>query len=299
MTGYARVEETFAVERLEQMWSWGWELKSVNARGLDLRCRVPAGFERLDAQARKILSDGLSRGSVSAQLSVQCKKTRSALGINRDLLENILKLQANLEKEGTVYPSPPRLDVLLTVRGMIDDGHAETLDADERAALEAAALAGLSIVLDQLVAMRAEEGRRLHAVFEDQLSMLDGLLGQARSQTDWQVGICKARLREQLNEILEASPPVAEERLAQELALIATKADVREEIERLNAHLEACRDLLKTDVPVGRRLDFLCQELNREANTICSKSAALALTTIGLELKSVIEQFREQIQNVE
>jgi uncharacterized protein (TIGR00255 family) len=182
---------------------------------------------------------------------------------------------------------------------MIDDGHAETLDADERAALEAAALAGLSIVLDQLVTMRAEEGRRLHAVLEDQLSMLDGLLGQAKKQTDWQVGICKARLREQLNEILQASPPVAEERLAQELALIATKADVREEIERLNAHLEACRDLLKTDVPVGRRLDFLCQELNREANTICSKSAALALTTIGLELKSVIEQFREQIQNVE
>ncbi|MDE0809567.1 MAG: hypothetical protein OSB69_09600, partial [Alphaproteobacteria bacterium] len=163
MTGYARVEETFAVERLEQMWSWGWELKSVNARGLDLRCRVPTGFERLDAQARKILSDGLSRGSVSAQLSVQCKKTRSALGINRDLLEDILKLQANLENEGTVYPSPPRLDVLLTVRGMIDDGHAETLDADERAALEAAALAGLSVVLDQLVTMRAEEGRRLHA----------------------------------------------------------------------------------------------------------------------------------------
>jgi uncharacterized protein (TIGR00255 family) len=299
MTGYARVDETFVVERLEQTWSWGWELKSVNARGLDLRCRVPSGSERLDPQARKILSGGLARGSVSAQLSMQCKETRSALGINRDLLDDIMKLQAELENEGTVFPSPPRLDVLLTVRGMIDDGDAETLDADERAALEAVALAGLSTALDQLVTMRADEGRRLHAVLEGQLSTLESLLGQAKKQTDGQVDVFKARLREQLNEILQASPPVAEERLAQELALIATKADVSEEIERLNAHLEACRDLLNADGPVGRRLDFLCQELNREANTICSKSAELALTTIGLELKSVIEQFREQIQNVE
>ena len=299
MTGYARVDETFVIDRLGQTWTWGWELKSVNARGLDLRCRVPNGSERLDALARKVLGGSLTRGSVSAQLSMQCQETRSAPGINRELLNDIMRLQEELEGEGTVFPSPPRLDVLLTVRGMIDDGEADTLDAEERAALDAAALAGLSTALEQLVAMRAEEGRRLHDVLEDQLSSLEGLLERSRKQTEGQVETFRERLREQLSEILQSSPPVPEERLAVELALIATKADVREEIERLGAHLEACRDLLASGGPVGRRLDFLCQELNREANTICSKSADLALTSIGLELKSVIEQFREQVQNVE
>ena len=299
MTGYARVDETFVVERLGQTWTWGWELKSVNARGLDLRCRVPSGSERLDTQARKVLGGGLGRGSVSAQLSMQRQESRSTPGINRALLNNIMELQEEVEGEGTVFPSPPRLDVLLTIRGMIEEGDAETLDGEERSALDAAALVGLSTALEQLVAMRADEGRRLHEVLEDQLTSLEDLLERARKQTEGQVEAFRARLREQLTEILEASPPVPEERLAQELALIATKADVREEIERLKAHLEACRDLLASGGPVGRRLDFLCQELNREANTICSKSADLALTSIGLELKSVIEQFREQVQNVE
>ena len=299
MTGYARVDETFVVDRLDQTWSWGWELKSVNARGLDLRCRVPSGSERLDTLARKVLGARLTRGSVSAQLSIQCQETNSAPRINRNLLNDIMRLQEELEGEGTVFPSPPRLDVLLTIRGMFDDREAETLDVEERAALNDAALAGLSTALEQLVIMRADEGRRLRDVLEDQLSSLEGLLEQARKQTEGQVELFRTRLREQLNEILQSSPPVPEERLAQELALIATKADVREELERLKAHLEACRDLLTSGGPVGRRLDFLCQELNREANTICSKSADLALTSIGLELKSVIEQFREQVQNVE
>jgi uncharacterized protein (TIGR00255 family) len=299
MTGYARVDETFVVERLGQTWSWGWELKSVNARGLDLRCRVPSGSERLDTQARKVLGGKLTRGAVSAHLSLHCQASRSAPRINREMLGDIMRLQEEMEGEGSIFPSPPRLDVLLTIRGMIEDGDAETLDADERAALDAAALAGLSTALEQLLAMRAEEGRRLQDMLEDQLSSLEALLERARTQTAGQGEVFRTRLTEQLNEILQASPPVPEERMAQELALIASKTDVREEMERLNAHLEACRDLLASGDPVGRRLDFLCQELNREANTICSKSADLALTTIGLELKSVIEQFREQVQNVE
>jgi uncharacterized protein (TIGR00255 family) len=299
MTGYARVDETFVAERLGQTWSCGWELKSVNARGLDLRCRVPGGSERLDAQARKALSARLTRGSISAQLSMQRQEVKSTTRINRELLDDILKLQEELEGEGAVFPSPPRLDVLLTVRGMIDDGEAGELDADERAELDAAAMAGLAGALEQLVTMRLDEGRRLHDVLEGQLGTLEGLLEQARERAGGLVDLFRERMREQLNEVLQASPTVSEERLAQELAVIATKADVREEIERLNAHLEASRELLNSGEPVGRRLDFLCQELNREANTICSKSADLPLTGIGLELKSVIEQFREQIQNVE
>jgi len=189
--------------------------------------------------------------------------------------------------------------VLLTIRGMIEDGEAETLDSDERAALDAATMAGLSTAIEQLVTMRAEEGRRLREVLEDQLANLEALLARSRERAAEQVDVLRGRLADQLNELLNTAPPVAEDRLAQELALIATKADVREEIERLAAHLEACRDLLNAGGPVGRRLDFLCQELNREANTICSKSADLSLTAVGLELKTVIEQFREQVQNVE
>lgn len=299
MTGYARVDETFVVDRLGQTWSWGWELKSVNAKGLDIRCRVPNGHEALDAQARKILGARLARGSVSAQLSMQCQDARSAPGINRELLNDVMRLQEELEAEGAVFPSPPRLDVLLTIRGMIEEGEAEALGSDERAALDTAATGGLSAAIEQLVTMRAEEGRRLQTVLEDQLTRLEDLLAKSRERATEQVDLLRSRLSDQLNELLNASPPVAEDRLAQELALLATKADVREEIERLAAHIEACRDLLKSGEPVGRRLDFLCQELNREANTICSKSADLALTAIGLELKTVIEQFREQVQNVE
>lgn len=299
MTGYARVDETIVVDRLGQTWSWGWELKTVNAKGLDIRCRVPSGSEAMDVQARKMLGARLARGSVQAQLSMQCQEARTTPRINRDLLNDIMRLQEELEGEGTVFPSPPRLDALLTIRGMIEDGEAETLDSDERAALDAAAIEGLAAAIEQLLRMRAEEGRRLHEVLEDQLSSLETLLATSRERAAGQVDVLRARLADQLNELLNASPPVAEDRLAQELALIATKADIREEIERLAAHLEACRDLLNSGGPVGRRLDFLCQELNREANTICSKSADLALTATGLEMKTVIEQFREQVQNVE
>jgi uncharacterized protein (TIGR00255 family) len=299
MTGYARVDETIVVDRLGQTWSWGWELKTVNAKGLDIRCRVPSGSEAMDVQARKMLGARLARGSVQAQLSMQCQEARTTPRINRDLLNDIMRLQEELEGEGTVFPSPPRLDALLTIRGMIEDGEAETLDSDERAALDAAAIEGLAAAIEQLLTMRAEEGRRLHEVLEDQLSSLETLLATSRERAAGQVDVLRARLADQLNELLNASPPVAEDRLAQELALIATKADIREEIERLAAHLEACRDLLNSGGPVGRRLDFLCQELNREANTICSKSADLALTATGLEMKTVIEQFREQVQNVE
>jgi len=299
MTGYARVDGSVAIDRLGQTWTWGWELKSVNARGLDLRCRIPSGSERLDAEVRKVLVGHLIRGSVSAQLSIQCAEVTRAPRINHALLNDIMVLQEQLETEGSVFPSPPRLDVLLTIRGMIDEGEAQPLDDDGRAALEGAAMTGLVTALAQMVTMRAEEGRRLHGVLGDQLASLEGLLRQAREVTDGQVDTLQARLRAQLDEILQASPPISEERLAQELAIIATKVDVHEEIERLAAHLEACQDLMASGESVGRRLDFLCQELNREANTICSKSADLALSGVGLEMKSVIEQFREQIQNVE
>lgn len=299
MTGYARMDGTAAIDRLDQIWVWSWELKSVNAKGLDLRCRFPSGAERLEAPARKAISARLTRGAVTAHLTMQRQQGAAATRINRTLLRDIMALQEELESEGLVFPSPPRLDVLLTVRGMVDADDVDELDAEEQDKLDAAALTGLHAALEQLTTMRAEEGARLHEVLSAQLATLEDLRAGAAEHGEGQVEMFRERIKAQIAELLEASPPVAEERLAQELAVIATKADVREEIDRLGAHLQACRDLLTSGEAVGRRLDFLCQELNREANTICSKAADLALTALGLDLKSGIEQFREQIQNVE
>ena len=299
MTGYARIDGTIAIDRLGQNWTWGWELKSVNARGLDLRCRFPSGAERLEAETRKAISGRLTRGSVTAHLTMQRQVGAIATRINRGLLRDVMALQEELEADGLVFPSPPRLDVLLTVRGMVDADDVEELGAEERAVVDAAARAGLTVALDQLVAMRGEEGARLHDVLSAQLVTLEGLRDQAAVHGEGRIDMFRERIQAQMSELLQASPPVAEERLAQELAVIVSKADVREEIDRLGAHLQACRDHLASGEAVGRRLDFLCQELNREANTICSKSADLSLTAIGLDLKSGIERFREQVQNVE
>lgn len=299
MTGYARIDGAVTIDRLAQDWTWAWELKSVNARGLDVRCRLSGGADWLEAQARKLISDRVTRGSVTAQFSFQSQESETVPRVNRKLLQDVMVLQEELEAEGAVFPSPPRLDVLLTVRGMVDAAEPEQLGPEDREPVAQVALDGLAQAMDQLIAMRAEEGRRLEAVLSDHLGTLDGLVDRANAIALDQVPALRERLRAQVAELLDASPALPEERLVQELAVIATKADVREEIERLRAHLAACRDLLASGEAVGRRLDFLCQELNREANTICSKSADMALTGAGLEMKATIEQFREQVQNVE
>ncbi|MBM85735.1 MAG: YicC family protein [Rhodospirillaceae bacterium] len=299
MTGYARVDGSIVIERLNQTWSWNWELKSVNARGLDLRFRTPPGSEAVETIARKTISGSLARGSITANLYVRCGAEAVVPRINRTLLRDIISLQAELEAQGLTFASPPRLDVLLTIRGIIDAEEADPLGGEERTQLDAAVLIGLQTALDKLREMRVEEGIRLGEVLSEHITMIADLHDHARAQAEGQTETIKNRLRRQTDELLLASPGLTEERLAQELAILATKSDVREEIARLKAHVEACRDLLDSGGAVGRRLDFLCQELNREANTICSKASDLALTKIGLELKSTIEQFREQIQNVE
>jgi uncharacterized protein (TIGR00255 family) len=290
MTGFARAEGQ------HDGLGWAWELKSVNGRGLDIRTRAPQGFEGLEPLARQKLGEALKRGNVNVSLIVERRAGEAGIRINRAVLDQVLALQAELA--GRVDAAPPRLESLLAVRGVVEAGEADA-DEEARAARDADILAGLEQAVQALVASRLEEGARLAAMLTGHLDRIEALTGQARALGSVQPEALKARLRQQVLELLDASPALNEDRLAQEAALLATKADIREELDRLVAHVHAATDLLDAGGPVGRRLDFLAQEFNREANTLCSKSNGTELTAIGLELKTVIDQMREQIQNLE
>jgi len=290
MTGFAREEG--ADDRAQ----WIWEARSVNARGLDIRCKLPPGLDRLEAPAREAVGKRARRGNVSVNLTLTRRAGEGTLKINRALLDEVIRLRGELGD--VVDAAPPRLESLLAVRGIVEIAE-EQVDEAAETARDGALLAALERALDAMAAMRREEGRRLAAVFADQLAELEKLAKSASETAAVQPAAIKARLAEQVAALMEAEPALPEERLAQEAALLAAKADVAEELDRLRAHIAAVGDLLKAKDAVGRRLDFLCQELNREANTLCAKSADLELTNIGLALKAAIERLREQVQNVE
>jgi uncharacterized protein (TIGR00255 family) len=288
MTGFARAEgETAGL-------AWIWEVKSVNGRSLDLRLRLAAGFEALEPQLRAELAARFRRGNVSANLTV-ARTSAPPLRVNRAGLAQLVALMNELKDE--IDAAPPRLDGLLAVRGVVEtvEDEAEPVVEERRRAL----LSGWAVALDRLAAARAEEGARLAALLGDQIGEIAALVEAADSSAAAQPAALRERLRANLASLADTVPAIPEERIAQELALLVTRSDVREEIERLRAHLDQASDLLRQDEPAGRRLDFLCQELNREANTLCAKSADIALTRIGMALKAVIEQFREQVQNIE
>ncbi|MDM7946881.1 MAG: YicC/YloC family endoribonuclease [Oceanibaculum nanhaiense] len=290
MTGFARAEGQ------HDGLGWAWELKSVNGRGLDIRTRAPQGFESLEPLARQKLGEALKRGNVNVSLVVERRAGEAGIRINRAVLDQVLALQAELA--GKVDAAPPRLDSLLAVRGVVEAGE-EDADEEARAARDADVLAGLEQAVKALVTSRLEEGARLGAMLTGHLDRIEELTTQAKALGSVQPEALKARLRQQVLELLEASPALNEDRLAQEAALLATKADIREELDRLAAHIAAARELMQAGSQIGRRFDFLCQEFNREANTLCSKSGDTELTRIGLELKAVIDQLKEQVQNVE
>ena len=288
MTGFARAEgEAEGI-------SWIWELKSVNGRALDLRLRLAPGFDVLEPQLRAALARCCKRGNVSATLTVN-RTQPPAVRVNREMLGQLLALLRELA--GQVEAAPPRLDGLLGIRGII-----ETADDDLEPVVESrrvAVLAGWSLALDRLVAARAEEGARLAALLGAQRAELAALVEAAAASAAAQPAAIRARLEALLAELAGLAPSMPEERVAQELAMLVGRSDVREELDRLRAHIAQAGDLLQRGEAVGRQLDFLCQELNREANTLCSKSADIELTRIGLSLKAAIEQFREQVQNLE
>ena len=290
MTGFARQEGA------DEVMGWTWEIKSVNGRGLDLRLRLPQGFEALEPAARKLAPQRLARGNLQISLSVDRSRAPLRYRVNRELLQQLVELSKSLGDDLPV--EPPRLDGLLAVKGVLEpeeDGETE----ESLAAREAAMLKDLDSGLTKLAAVRREEGARLLTVIRTHLGEIGELVAAAGQEAEAQPEALRARLAEQVAALLEASPALPEERLAQEAALLATKADIREELDRLAAHLESAQELLDASEPVGRRLDFLCQELNREANTLCAKSAGMELTRQGLAIKTLIEKLREQIQNIE
>lgn len=290
MTGYARAEGA------QDGICWFWEVRSVNSRGLDIRCRVPSGHDAFDAAARDAISKAFTRGAVSLNLQIERGSQQVDLKINETALEQLLALQRDLGER--IDSAPLRLDALLNLRGIAEaiEKKEDPATADAR---QQAILLDLSKALEQLAGNRREEGARLLNILYDQLRKIGRLTEAAAETAETQPAHLRERLAKQVAELMEARIGVSEDRLTQEAALLALKADVREEVERLRSHVVAATALLDTGGVVGRKLDFLCQEFNREVNTICSKASNIALTRIGLDLKATIEQFREQVQNVE
>ncbi|MBS0520615.1 MAG: YicC family protein [Proteobacteria bacterium] len=293
MTGYARAQGADDRRR------WVWEARSVNGRNLDVRCRVPQGYERLENPARSAVGTRLKRGNVSLTLTVASERSGKPLRINRALLGELSALVEEMRKAGA---APPSADGLLRVRGVIEEEEEGEESEEALATLDKALNATLDSALKALAAARAAEGKALAAVLEGHVAEIESLCRRAAERAQAQIGTVRTRFQTQLAELLDRAPALSEERFAQEVALLVGKADVREELDRLSAHIAQARTLLaeaRPDNPVGRKLDFLCQEFNREANTLCSKSADIELTRIGIDLKGAIERMREQVQNVE
>ena len=290
MTGFARAEGK------EGTLSWAWEARSVNGKSLDIRCRLPTGFDRLEVPVRKAAAERLARGNVSLTLSIDRAATQGGYRINRDLLDQVLALRQELGD--VVASAPPTLEGILAVRGIVEAVEAtdDTADTERR---DAAILGTLDEALAGLTVMRGEEGAHLKQIADGLLDQIEALLDTARAGAAAQPEAVAQRVKDMVGELTEAGPNISEDRLTQEIALVIGRADVREELDRLTAHLAAARNLVSGVGPIGRKFDFLCQEFNREANTLCAKAADMALNATGLELKAAVEQLREQIQNIE
>lgn len=290
MTGFARshgVAGTYA---------WAWEIKSVNSKGLDLKLRLPPGWDAIEPAARTRASETLARGSVFANLTVSREGAAPAVRVNEPVLAAVLATLKGLS--GKVEAAPPTLDGILALKGVIEVGEALE-NEDERRAAETAIVAAFGETLHGLSDMRRSEGEALGRLLMARLSEIAALAARAEAAPGRKPEAIKARLAEQVATLMETSQRFDADRLHQEAILLATKADIREELDRLVAHVAQARKLIGGGGPIGRKLDFLAQELNRESNTLCAKANDVELTNIGLELKSVVEQFREQVQNLE
>ena len=290
MTGFARVEGQI------DGFAWVWELKSVNGKALDLRFRFPAGYDALEAPCKALLGDRVKRGSINIVLTITEAARAAQLQINETVLGQVIVLLKSLE--GAIDAAPPRLDGLLGMRGVMELVD-EQPDPAARELRLAALTASFGQAADALLAARDGEGERIGRVLGTRLDEIAGFVSDAERSAAAQPDAIRMRFKQQIADLLDGASPVSEDRLAQELALILARADVREELDRLTAHIQGARELLAEGLGVGRRFDFLCQEFNREANTVCSKSADLGLTRTGLGLKAAIEQLREQVQNIE
>ena len=288
MTGFGRADGA------ADGWTWSVEARSVNGRNLEVRYRGPNGFDELERLAKAAAQSRFARGQVT--LGLQARRARAAdvaVVVNEPLLARYLSLANQLAEEGA---TPPSADGLLALRGVIEAPEEED-DAETRAAVQAEMAKTIEAALDALKTSRLGEGAQLQPVLQDFVARIEALVAQAEAEAEGQVEAIRERFTRRISELAPDAPGL-EDRIFLEAAALASKADVREELDRLTAHVAAARQLLGQP-PAGRKLDFLMQEFMREANTLCSKSATTALTALGLELKAVIEQLREQVQNVE
>jgi len=287
MTGFARVDGATVG------WTWTWEARSVNGKGLEARFRLPTGFEGLEAKARELAKSRFSRGNINASLNLRRESETGVARIDLARMHSLLDQAAPVLADGSVQA--PTLDGMLALPGMIDNEQVGV--GDDPDVLNAALLSTLTQAFDGLLEGRREEGAALSEVLSGHVAEITRLTGEAASHAATRTDAIRDRIAAKFAELLPDGLP--EDRLATEAAMLAVKMDVREELDRLRAHIDAARALLAQGSPVGRKLDFLSQEFNREANTLCSKSADSSLTAIGLSLKNTVDQFREQIQNVE
>jgi uncharacterized protein (TIGR00255 family) len=290
MTGFARGHG------VSGPYAWSWEIKSVNAKGLDIRLRLPPGWDAVEVPARQRATEKLARGTVYANLTVERKGIVPTVKVNEPVLNAVLATLKSLG--GKVDAAKPSLDGILALKGVIEVTEEDEREEDRRAA-EAAILAGFDRLLADLIAMRREEGATLGRLLSARLDEIAALAARAEKAPGRKPEAIKARLAEQIATLLAASQRFDSDRLHQEAILIATKADIREELDRLASHVAQVRKMIADGGPIGRRLDFLAQELNRESNTLTAKANDTELTNIGLGLKSTVEQFREQVQNLE
>ncbi len=290
MTGFARFDSAYNEHQ------WTWELRSVNGRGLEVRYRLPHGFDDLEIALRKKTGIVLSRGSVNINLALRQDAGGSRLQLNQEALSDVMAMIEQTQKSGVTMTSPSP-EGILSIKGVIEARDNDFGD-DERKALVSALESSFETALSNLSAARSAEGQSLVGVLTGQLDTIGTLANQARKQAQGITTQLREKILTQIND-LASDVTISEERLAQEVAVMAVKADVCEELDRLDAHLEAAGELMMQEGPVGRKFDFLVQEFNREANTLCSKAADIDLKKTGLELKTVIDQMREQIQNVE
>jgi uncharacterized protein (TIGR00255 family) len=290
MTGFARADG--ATGNL----TWHWEVRSVNGRGFDIRLRLPPGFEGLEPRIREILGKHVVRGSVTVNLGVRRTHGQAQIQLNETALGQVVEALEQLRR--TVSVGPPSAEALLGIKGVLELVEPEENDAEVLARAEAM-LASLSEAVQAMVRARTEEGSRLQAVVLDQLTMIEHLVVRIERSPARTPDAIRQRLREQVGRLMETGTTLDEGRLYQEAALLATRADAEEELKRLTAHISAAKELLASRDPAGRRLDFLAQEFNREANTLCSKAGDVDTTRAGLDLKAVIDQMREQVQNIE
>ena len=290
MTGFARSHGASGPYAFE------WELKSVNAKGFDLRMRLPPGWDDLEALAKKRASQMLSRGTVYANLNVKRTTAASTIRVNEEVLASIVKVAGTLA--GKLDAVAPSVDGLLGIKGVIEVVEPESSETEDMAAKEVAT-AAFEQALADLVEMRQREGVSLGRILSQRMDEIEQLAKRAEAAPGRKPEAIKARLAEQIATLLESSDRFDPDRLNQEALLMATKADIREELDRIASHIAQTREMIARGGPIGRRLDFLAQEFNREVNTCCSKSNDVELTNIGLEMKNVVEQFREQVQNLE